>query len=103
MVQQNTVPAAPESTALIAPSLCVYAQNTLPAFLKVRHVYFNKESSEIMYTEDQGFELKTSCDKGEGIFASKSFHSGDTVMTGVIQETVSSNHSHASQVGENKY
>ena len=57
----------------------------------------------MMYTENDGFELRTSCDKGEGIFASRSFHSGETVMTGVIAETVSRNHSHASQVGKNEY
>ena len=55
-------------------------------------------------TEDtNGFELKVSPEKGEGIFASRPFQAGETVMVGVIEKTVDENHSHASQVGKNKY
>ncbi|MCF6209128.1 MAG: SET domain-containing protein-lysine N-methyltransferase [Gammaproteobacteria bacterium] len=50
-----------------------------------------------------GFELRNSSGKGEGIFATKSFTVGDTVMIGVIKEVLNGNHSHASQVGENKF
>ncbi len=50
-----------------------------------------------------GFELRKSSGKGEGIFATKSFKAGDIVMVGVIKEVLHGNHSHASQIGENKY
>ena len=49
------------------------------------------------------FELRESSGKGEGVFATKSFKIGDTVMVGAIKETLNRNHSHASQIGENKY
>ena len=52
---------------------------------------------------DDGFELRKSSGKGEGIFATKSFKAGDIVMVGVIKEVLSGNHSHASQIGENEY
>jgi hypothetical protein len=50
-----------------------------------------------------GFELRKSSGKGEGIFATKSFKVGDRVMVGVIKEVLNGNHSHASQVGKNEY
>ncbi len=50
-----------------------------------------------------GFELRKSSAKGEGIFATKSFKVGDIVMVGVIKEVLNGNHSHASQIGENEY
>ena len=50
-----------------------------------------------------GFELRKSSGKGEGIFATKSFKVGDIVMVGVIKEALNGNHSHASQIGENEY
>ena len=50
-----------------------------------------------------GFELRKSSGKGEGIFATKSFKIGDIVMVGVIKEVLNGNHSHASQIGENEY
>ncbi len=50
-----------------------------------------------------GFELRKSSGKGEGIFATKVFKAGDIVMSGVIEKTLNGNHSHASQVGENEY
>ena len=48
-------------------------------------------------------ELRTTPEKGEGIFATEPIAAGDTVMVGVIKEVLSENHSHASQIGENKY
>ncbi len=48
-------------------------------------------------------ELRSTVEKGEGIFATKAFKRGDTVMVGVIEKTLDKNHSHASQVGEHKY
>lgn len=50
-----------------------------------------------------GFELRKSSGKGEGIFATKSFRVGDIVMIGVIKEALNGNHSHASQIEENEY
>ena len=50
-----------------------------------------------------GFELRKSSGRGEGVFATKSFKVGDIVMVGVIKEVLSENHSHASQIGENEY
>ncbi len=50
-----------------------------------------------------GFELRKSSGKGEGIFATKSFKASNIVMVGVIKEALNENHSHASQIGENKY
>jgi len=50
-----------------------------------------------------GFELRESSGKGEGIFATKSFKASNIVMVGVIKEALNENHSHASQIGENEY
>lgn len=50
-----------------------------------------------------GFELRNTTGKGEGIFATKSFKPGDTVMVGVIEKTLLENHSHASQISEHVY
>jgi len=50
-----------------------------------------------------GFELRKSSGRGEGVFATKSFKVGDIVMVGVIKEVLNENHSHASQIGENEY
>ncbi|BCO07993.1 SET domain-containing protein-lysine N-methyltransferase [Desulfolithobacter dissulfuricans] len=50
-----------------------------------------------------GFELRKSSGKGEGIFATKLFKIGDIVMVGVIKESLNGNHSHASQIGVNEY
>jgi len=50
-----------------------------------------------------GFELRETSEKGERIFATKSFKVGDIVMVGVIEKILNGNHSHASQIGENDY
>jgi len=50
-----------------------------------------------------GFELRKSSGKGEGIFATKSFTVSDIVMVGIIKEVLNGNHSHASQISENKF
>ena len=50
-----------------------------------------------------GFELRETSEKGEGVFATKSFKVGDIVMVGVIKEVLNGNHSHASQIGESEY
>jgi hypothetical protein len=50
-----------------------------------------------------GFELRETAGKGEGVFATRSFKAGETVMVGVIKKLLDRNHSHASQIGENKH
>ena len=52
---------------------------------------------------DDGFELRASDRKGEGIFTTRSFKAGETVMTGMFEKIHEENHSHASQIGENEY
>ena len=52
---------------------------------------------------NDGFELRKSSKKGEGVFATIAFKSGETVMVGSIEKVLDKNNSHASQVDENKY
>jgi len=52
---------------------------------------------------NKGYELRNTIGKGEGIFATKCFKAGETVMIGRIKEKLYKNHSHASQTGENEY
>ncbi|MEJ6586225.1 MAG: SET domain-containing methyltransferase [Synechococcus sp. ChBW.bin.23] len=49
-------------------------------------------------TLSAGYELKVTPGRGEGIFSTKSFSVGEIVMVGVIEKTLTANHSHASQV-----
>ena len=57
----------------------------------------------IILKKKSGFELRTTAGKGEGVFATKSFKKDEIVMVGEIEKTLEKNHSHASQIGENKY
>jgi len=50
-----------------------------------------------------GFELRVSDAKGEGIFATRLFKTGETVMVGTIEKRLDENNSHASQIGKNEY
>lgn len=50
-----------------------------------------------------GYELRKTIGKGEGIFATKCFTAGEIVMLGRIEKKLYKNHSHASQIGENAY
>ena len=50
-----------------------------------------------------GFKLRESAEKGEGIFATRSFKIGEIVMVGIIGKVLKENHSHASQIGENEF
>jgi len=50
-----------------------------------------------------GFELRGTEGRGEGIFAMRSFKTREIVMVGIIEKELEGNHSHASQIGENKY
>jgi len=51
----------------------------------------------------EGFELRRTVRKGEGVFATRSFKRGETVMVGIIERVLDGNDSHASQIGENRY
>ncbi|MDA9867966.1 SET domain-containing protein-lysine N-methyltransferase [Synechococcus sp. AH-224-I15] len=42
--------------------------------------------------------MKVTPGRGDGVFSTKSFSIGDIVMVGVIEKTLTANHSHASQV-----
>jgi len=50
-----------------------------------------------------GIELRTTAIKGDGVFTTKPFAAGDTVLVGRIEKRLAKNHSHASQIGENQY
>ena len=50
-----------------------------------------------------GFELRDVDGKGEGVFATRTFKPGETVMVGRFEKILDENHSHASQIGENKF
>jgi len=52
---------------------------------------------------ENGYELRKTAGKGEGIFATRFFKAGEIVMVGRIEKKLDKNHSHASQVGENEY
>jgi len=74
----------------------------LEASLGEYQIKGDEKMSRELYTND-GFELRESPEKGEGIFATKPFKVGDIVMVGIIKEVLSGNHSHASQISENKH
>jgi uncharacterized protein len=50
-----------------------------------------------------GIELRSTTSKGEGVFATRRFTAGETVLVGVIEKKLSENYSHASQIGEYEY
>ena len=50
-----------------------------------------------------GYELQRTDAKGEGVFATRSFQVGETVMVGVIEAELDHNHSHASQLSEKRF
>lgn len=52
---------------------------------------------------ENGCELKKIGDKGEGVFATRSFKPDEIVMIGRIEKILNNNDSHASQIGKNKY
>ncbi|MEN8651736.1 SET domain-containing protein-lysine N-methyltransferase [Streptomyces sp. 21So2-11] len=52
---------------------------------------------------DSGYQLHVTGARGEGVFATRSFHIGETVMVGVIDRELDRNHSHASQVGAQRF
>jgi uncharacterized protein len=50
-----------------------------------------------------GLELRKTADKGEGVFATRSYVTGETVLIGTIERELDHNHPHASQIGENRF
>lgn len=52
---------------------------------------------------DGAFELQTTEDRGEGVFATRSFRVGGVVMVGYIDRELNHNQRHASQIGENRF
>ena len=50
-----------------------------------------------------GIELRSTTAKGDGVFTTRPFTSGDTVLVGRIEKRLLENHSHASQIGEHEY
>ena len=51
-----------------------------------------------------GYELRSTPDgRGDGVFATRPFRPGETVMVGAIERCVPANHSHATQVGAFEY
>ena len=51
-----------------------------------------------------GCELQTTVDgRGDGVFATRRFRPGETVLVGVIACRVDANHSHATQVGASEW
>lgn len=47
--------------------------------------------------------LKQTKDKGKGVFASRKIEIGETVIIGEIEQELSENHSHASQIDSNRF
>jgi uncharacterized protein len=52
---------------------------------------------------DDGLELRRTDHKGEGVFATRFFQLGETVMVGRIDYELDYNHPHASQIGEQRF
>jgi len=50
-----------------------------------------------------GYELRTTADKGQGVFATRWSKVGEIVMVGVIEGRIDRNHSHATQVGPEEF
>jgi hypothetical protein len=50
-----------------------------------------------------GIEMRSTSAKGDGVFTTRSFKAGETVLVGVIEKKLSNNHSHASQIGEHEF
>jgi hypothetical protein len=54
--------------------------------------------------DDIGYQLRATPEgKGEGVFATRHFQVGETVMVGVIERRVTENHSHATQISRSEY
>ncbi|MCB5906220.1 SET domain-containing protein-lysine N-methyltransferase [Streptomyces pinistramenti] len=56
-----------------------------------------------MAAPSQGAELRETAGKGGGVFATRPFHTGDLVVTGVITAELARNDAHASQIALHRY
>ena len=66
----------------------------------------NSKLSEPLVEEskmENKYKLRKSLGKGEGIFATKPFKTGEIVIIGIIEKVLDKNDSHASQIGEHKF
>lgn len=69
----------------------------MPSLNSKNEIFMHEKLSE------EGYELRKTGPRGEGIFATRTFVVGEIIMIGYILEVLSSNDSHASQIGENKF
>lgn len=76
-----------------------------PVRSEVRAALHGRMSSQAKGAQmgDVGYELRTTADKGEGVFATRWFDVGEIVMVGVIERRIGRNHSHATQVGPEEF
>ncbi|MGH2731946.1 MAG: SET domain-containing protein-lysine N-methyltransferase [Actinomycetota bacterium] len=58
---------------------------------------------EAFFVRADGCELRMTVDKGEGVFATRHFRVGETVMVGVIERRLAKNTAHASQVSRSEF
>jgi len=67
-------------------------------------VLVEREASTPPIPEDEGVELRLMADgKGEGVMATRPFVAGETVMVGFLLGPLTGNHSHATQVGPDRW
>jgi uncharacterized protein len=52
---------------------------------------------------NDGFELRMTGNRGEGVFATGSLQLSETVLVGRIDRELDHNHPHASQIGEDRF
>ena len=53
--------------------------------------------------DKKGYKLKNTTQKGEGVYATRAFQIGETVMIGRIERELNKSHSHSSQIGLNRH
>jgi uncharacterized protein len=67
-------------------------------------VLVEREASTPTIPKDEGVELRLMADgKGEGVMATRPFVAGETVMVGFLIGPLTGNHSHATQVGPDRW
>lgn len=49
------------------------------------------------------FQLMNCSERGHGVFTTKEYFRDDIIMVGVIEKELRANHSHASQIGKDRY
>ncbi len=54
-------------------------------------------------SQEEGVELRRTDGKGDGVLATRPFAAGETVMVGYLIGAVAGNHSHATQVGPDRW